>query len=190
MRIIGGTLRGKTFDAPSGHTTRPMLDRIRQALFNIVEHHDWGKGIGDALKGANVMDAFCGTGALAFEALSRGAAKATLFDSDTNAYKVATANAAKLGLKDRCRIMPADTLNPPKAAYECRLVFVAPPYRKKLIAPALAALDAAGWIASDALIVAETARKEALEVPEIFVSVFNRSYADTSLHFLSRESEL
>src|SRR6202012_3781718 len=99
MRIIGGTLSGQTFEAPSGSTTRPMLDRIRQALFNIVEHHDWGKGIGDALTGANVMDAFCGTGALAFEALSRGAAKATMFDSDSNAYKVATANAAKLGLK-------------------------------------------------------------------------------------------
>ena len=87
MRIIGGTLSGRTFEAPSGRTTRPMLDRIRQALFNIIEHHDWGNGIGDPLAGANVMDAFCGTGALAFEALSRGAAKATLFDNDRNALQ-------------------------------------------------------------------------------------------------------
>jgi 16S rRNA (guanine966-N2)-methyltransferase len=190
MRIIGGTLSGRTFEAPPGRTTRPMLDRIRQALFNIIEHHDWGEGIGDPLTGANVMDAFCGTGALAFEAISRGAANATLFDSDSNAHKIATANAAKLGVKDKCRIMQMDTLRPPKAAYECRMVFIAPPYRKKLIPPALAALDDAGWIAADALILAETARKEDLEVQGNFVPVFSRFYGDTALHFLTRDSQL
>jgi 16S rRNA (guanine966-N2)-methyltransferase len=188
MRIIGGTLSGRTFEAPKGRATRPMLDRIRQALFNIIEHHDWEAG--DPLAGANVMDAFCGTGALAFEALSRGAVKATLFDADRNVHKIATVNAAKLGLKDRCKILQIDTLRPLKASYECRLVFIAPPYRKKLIAPALAALDAAGWIAPDALIIAETAKKEALEVPESFAPVFSRAYGDTALHFLTCKSEL
>jgi 16S rRNA (guanine966-N2)-methyltransferase len=185
MRIIGGTLSGRAIAAPAGRTTRPMLDRIRQALFNIIEHHDWGE-LGDVLNDVNVLDAFCGTGALAFEALSRGAAQATLFDKDRNALRVATANAEKLDLKKRCRILPADTLRPPAATYECRLVFVAPPYRKGLIAPGLTALDEAGWIADDALIVAETARKEALVAPENFAPILSRTYADTALHFLSR----
>lgn len=190
MRIIGGELSGRTFDAPAGRTTRPMLDRIRQALFNVIEHHDWGEDIGDALHDVNVLDAFCGTGALAFEALSRGASQAILFDKDRNALRAASANAAKLGLKTRCRIIPADTLQPPKAVYRCRLVFIAPPYRKGLIAPALAALDVAGWIASDALIITETARKEPLEIPENFTPLFSRFYADTALHFLAAKPGL
>jgi 16S rRNA (guanine966-N2)-methyltransferase len=187
MRIIGGKLSGRTIKAPAGRTTRPMLDRIRQALFNIVEHHDWGKQIGNPLTGANVIDAFCGTGALAFEALSRGAKQATLFEKDRNALRIAMENAEALGLKkDTCRIIATDTLHPPEASYECELVFVAPPYRKGLIAPALAALDVAGWIADNALIVVETAKKEPLELPENFVPLFSRFYADTGIHFVSR----
>jgi 16S rRNA (guanine966-N2)-methyltransferase len=185
MRIIGGRLSGRTIAAPEGRTTRPMLDRIRQALFNIIEHHDW-EGIGDPLQDALVLDAFCGTGALAFEALSRGASRATLFDKDRNALKVTKENATKLGLVDVCQIMAADTLRPPSATYKCGLVFVAPPYRKHLIAPALIALDEASWIAENALIVAETAKKEPLELPDNFVPLFSRLYADTALHFVVR----
>src|SRR6201999_2369272 len=98
-------------------------------------HHDWGKAIGKPLDKANVMDAFCGTGALAFEAISRGAVRATLFDKDRDALDAATGNAAKLGIQNLCQIVSADTLKPPKAAYECRMVFIAPPYRKGLIGP-------------------------------------------------------
>lgn len=185
MRIIGGTFSGRKIAAPAGRTTRPMLDRIRQALFNIIEHHDWGRPIGDPLEGANVMDAFCGTGALALEAVSRGAARATLFDNDRNALRAAAANVENLGVKNICHVIPGDALHPPKAAYACRLVFVAPPYRKGLIAPALTALDKTGWIAPDALVVAETARKEPVEVPAGFLPIFSRFYGDTALHFIS-----
>lgn len=185
MRIIGGKFSGRTIEAPAGRTTRPMLDRVREAVFNIIDHHDWGRKVGKPLKGTNVLDAFCGTGAMAFEALSRGCKQAVLFDKDSNALRVATANGEKLGLKkDICRIIPADTLHPPKALYECQLIFMCPPYRKGLIAPALAALDAAGWVASNALIVAETAKKEPLELPENFTPLFSRSYADTAVHFV------
>jgi len=188
MRIIGGKLSGRTIEAPEGKTTRPMLDRIRQAVFNIIEHHDWGKTVGNPLTGVNVMDAFCGTGALAFESLSRGAKQATAFENDRNALNVATKNAEKLGLQKICQIISADTLHPPKASYECRLVFIAPPYRKGLIVPALAALDMQKWIAANALIIAETARKEALEMPAHFVAVLSRAYADTAVHFVTRKN--
>jgi 16S rRNA (guanine966-N2)-methyltransferase len=186
MRIIGGKLSGRTLKSPLSRATRPMLDRVREALFNIIEHHDWGKATGNPLKDANVLDAFCGTGALAFEALSRGAAHATLFDKDRNALRIATENAENLGLKNVCRIMPADMLEPPKASSECRLVFIAPPYRKGLVAPSLAALDVTGWIAANALIIVETAKKEPLELPGNFVPLFSRFYADTALHFVIR----
>jgi 16S rRNA (guanine966-N2)-methyltransferase len=186
MRIIGGTLSGRQLKSPLSRATRPMLDRIREALFNIIDHHDWGNAIGKPLDHTNVLDAFCGTGALAFEALSRGAARANLFDKDRNALSIATENAEDLKLESRCRIMAIDTLHPPKADYKCRLVFLSPPYRKGLIAPGLAALDKAGWIAPNALIIAETAKKEPLELPENFAPLFSRFYADTALHFVVR----
>jgi 16S rRNA (guanine966-N2)-methyltransferase len=186
MRIIGGKLSGRPLKSPLSRATRPMLDRVREALFNIIEHHDWGKAIGNPLKGTNVLDAFCGTGALAFEALSRGGVQATLFDKDRNALRIATKNAENLGLKNVCQIAPVDTLHPPKAPAECRLVFIAPPYRKGLVAPALAALDVTGWVAPNALVVVETAKKEPLELPENFAPFFSRFYADTALHFVAR----
>lgn len=186
MRIVGGHLRGRKIAPPQSLVTRPMMDRIRESLFNILAHHDWGADVGDVLDKTRVLDAFCGTGALAFEALSRGAAHATLVDRDRQALQVATQNAADLGLQAQCTIMSADTTQPPKAPQPCRLIFLAPPYRRNLIPPAMLALDAAGWMEPAPLIVAETARKEELVVPENFTFVLDRFYGDTGLHFIKR----
>jgi 16S rRNA (guanine966-N2)-methyltransferase len=186
MRIVGGTLSGRKIEPPLSRTTRPMMDRVRQALFNILEHHDWGREIGNVVEGAQVCDAFCGTGALSFEAISRGAVFATLFDNGRQALAIAEKNANTLGVKSKCALVSTDTLSPPKAPKACKLVFLAPPYRKNLIPPALLALEAAGWVEKHALIMAETAKKETLEVPEGFVELFARYYGDTALHFISR----
>ena len=115
MRIIGGTLRGRKIEPPLSRTTRPMMDRVRQALFNILAHQDWGKGIGDVLNGTHVLDAFCGTGALAFEAISYGAAHATLFDKSRQALDVTDANAEALGIKKQCAVISAMRLAPARA---------------------------------------------------------------------------
>jgi 16S rRNA (guanine966-N2)-methyltransferase len=188
MRIVGGTLSGRKLEPPTSRATRPMMDRVRQALFNILEHNDWGKHIGDLFHATQVLDAFCGTGALAFEAISRGATHATLFDKERQALLIARKNAAALGVEKQCTIMETDALGPPRALKSCKLVFFAPPYRKNLIPPAMLACDAAGWIAKHALIVAETAKKEALEIPEGFTLLFSRFYGDTALHFIVRET--
>ncbi|MBV8060186.1 MAG: 16S rRNA (guanine(966)-N(2))-methyltransferase RsmD [Alphaproteobacteria bacterium] len=188
MRIVGGQLRGRKFAPPLSLTTRPMMDRVRESLFNILEHHDWGRDVGDVFDGTRVLDAFCGTGALAFESLSRGAAHATLFDRDRQALQVATQNATDLKVLPQCAILSADTTQPPQAPMPCRLVFLAPPYRKGLIPPAMLALDAAGWMEKAPLIVAETARKEELTVPEGFAILLARFYGDTGLHFIKRAS--
>jgi 16S rRNA (guanine966-N2)-methyltransferase len=187
MRIVGGTLSGRRIEPPLSRVTRPMMDRVRESLFNVLAHRDWGSEIGDLFAAStHVLDAFCGTGALAFEALSRGAVEATLFDKDRQALDIATKNAATLGLKHRCAIQMADALAPPRAGKPCRLVFLAPPYRKELIPPAFVALDQAGWIARHAVIVAETARKEELPVPEGLALQLQRFYGDTGLHFITR----
>lgn len=189
MRIVGGSLSGRKIEPPLSLVTRPMMDRVRQALFNILAHHDWGDAIGDVFDETLVLDAFCGTGALAFEALSWGAASATLFDKDVQALQIATKNAATLGVKDRCTIVSADTLQPPRASKPCHLVFLAPPYRKNLIPPAMLALDQAGWMVPNVLILAETAKKETLDVPAGFTRIHDRAYGDTALHFIIRSAD-
>lgn len=184
MRIVGGTLSGRKITPPLSLVTRPMMDRIRQALFNILAHHDWGKDIGNILEGTHVLDAFCGTGALAFEALSWGATHATLFDRDRQALQITTKNAEHLVLRDRCQITLCDTLIPPRAPHACQLIFLAPPYRKNLIPPSMLSLRQAGWMKKHTLIVAETAKKEPLEIPQGFSLLLSRFYGDTGLHFI------
>lgn len=186
MRIVGGALAGRQIEPPSSRMTRPMMDRVREALFNILLHHDWGRGMGNVFDASHVLDAFCGTGALAFEALSRGASNATLFDTDRQALAVATKNATVLGVKQRCRIMAADALHPPRAMEPCRLIFLDPPYRKGLVQPAIEVLDQAGWIAPHALIIAATAKREHPPIPQGLSLLFSRFYGDTALHFFIR----
>ena len=187
MRIVGGTLSGRKIEPPLSRVTRPMMDRIRESLFNVLAHRDWGHGIGELFEAqTNVLDAFCGTGALAFESLSWGAGHATLFDKEREALQIATQNAETLGIKNRCTIQMADSVAPPRAVKPCKLVFLAPPYRKELIPPSLAALDKAGWIAPHAVIVAETARKEELHMHAAFTLIVERFYSDTALRFFTR----
>lgn len=187
MRIVGGSLSGRKIDPPLSTVTRPMMDRVREALFNILAHRDWGKEIGDLFESdVNVLDAFCGTGALAFEAISWGAGSATLFDKNADALNIARGNAEKLGVASKCRILATDALLPPPADALCKIVFLAPPYRKGLIPPAYEALDKAGWIAKHAVIVAEVDKNEAFDALPACEIVVSRSYADTTLHFLRR----
>ena len=94
MRIIAGTARGTVIDAPLGRDTRPTLDRVRENVFNILQQQ---------VRGARVLDLFSGSGAMAFEAVSRGAASAVLVDVDKKAHQVEEANCRKLRMDDRCR---------------------------------------------------------------------------------------
>jgi 16S rRNA (guanine(966)-N(2))-methyltransferase RsmD len=96
MRVIAGELKGQRLVAPRGHRVRPTSDRVREATFS---------ALGERVSGAAVLDLFCGTGALAIEALSRGAAGAVLVDRDTRA---ALGNVERLGLRDRADLVRAD----------------------------------------------------------------------------------
>jgi 16S rRNA (guanine966-N2)-methyltransferase len=162
VRIVAGTWRGRTLAAPPGAATRPTADRVRQALFDMLLHAPWGGR--DLLEGAEVLDAFAGTGALGLEALSRGAAHATFLECDRAALTALRANIDACRAGNSSTVVAADATNPPPGRI-CRLVFLDPPYRQGLVLAALARLHAAGWIAPGALIVAETARDAAIELP-------------------------
>ena len=96
MRIIAGTHKGRNLKAPKWDGLRPTSDKLRETLFNILQHR---------IDGARVLDAFAGTGAVALEALSRGAASATCLDNDRRAAGLIAENAALCGEADRCVII-------------------------------------------------------------------------------------
>jgi len=122
MRIVGGALRGRTITAPRSDQTRPSSERLREALFNICFSVD----------GMLVLDLFAGSGAVAFEALSRGAAHATLVERDRRAIRAIQKNADDLGLKGATTLLPTDIwkaleqLERSRALFD--LIFCDPPY--------------------------------------------------------------
>ncbi len=159
MRIVAGAWRGRNIAAPRSASTRPTADRVRQALFDMLAHAPWA----DPIAGCAVLDGFAGSGALGLEALSRGAARTVFFETDRTALDVLRGNVAALGAGPRSLVLGADATRPPRpgpAQGGCGLVFLDPPYGRGLIACAIEALRASGWIAAGALIVAETARAE------------------------------
>jgi len=123
MRVIAGELKGQRLVAPRGWKVRPTSDRVREAVFSIL---------GDRVEGASVIDLYCGTGALAIEALARGAAGAVLVDRDT---RPALGNVQRLGLEERAELVRADVtrwlaqVSASSAAGKFDLVFVDAPYR-------------------------------------------------------------
>jgi len=176
MRIIAGIHKGRTLAAPKGAKTRPTAARAREGLFNMLAHGGHGPDGGPAMAGAVVLDAFAGTGAFAFEALSRGALSATLLEIDARAVDAARDNAAKLAEQDHTTIRRMDATRPRTATAAHGLVFLDPPYGMKLGAKALKALAAKGWIASGALVVAEVAAGEKFTPPEGFALIDERSF--------------
>jgi 16S rRNA (guanine966-N2)-methyltransferase len=97
LRIIAGELKGRRFDVPDGPSVRPTGDRVREALFSIL---------GGRFPGGRVLDAFAGSGALGFEALSRGMDQAVFVEADPQVARLVRANAEALGVGERCRVLP------------------------------------------------------------------------------------
>lgn len=149
MRIVAGRLKGRKLEVPEGRDIRPTADRARQALFDVLEHGRLVEGGGSALVDAVVLDAFCGSGALGLEALSRGAAEAVFMDASRAALDCARANARHLGVE--ASFVLANVANPPRPRQPASLVFLDPPYGSGLGGPALTALSEAGWFRPGAI---------------------------------------
>jgi 16S rRNA (guanine966-N2)-methyltransferase len=171
--------------APPGDTVRPTSDRAREALFNILSHGRFAAA-GLPFAGKPVLDAFAGTGALGLEALSRGASAAIFIETEREALSALRRNITTLGEEDSAQVLAGDATRPPRAVLRCAVVFLDPPYGSGLAAPALAALAAAGWLAEDALAVAEVAAREPLPAPAGFSVIDERVYGAARLVFLRR----
>jgi 16S rRNA (guanine966-N2)-methyltransferase len=181
MRIIGGKHRGRRLKAPRGSTTRPTAERAREALFNILAHADFADGAPAEMR---VLDAFAGTGALGFEALSRGAAQATFLERNGAAAALIEENAAALGEAGNVAVLRRDATRPGPAPLAHDLALLDAPYRKGLTEPALRALAEAGWLGPGALVAAEIGRDETLDPPEGFSVIDERYYGAAAIIFL------
>jgi 16S rRNA (guanine966-N2)-methyltransferase len=176
MRVVGGSLRGRTIAAPKSQAIRPTADRLRESLFNILMH-----AYGDPVSGARVLDLFAGTGALGIEALSRGAVFTLFVDDGAEARALLRENVASLGLGGTSKVFRRDAtkLGPAYPVEPFSLAFLDPPYGKKLAEKALASAHDGAWLTPDALIVVEEAAKSAFAAPDGFTELERRRYDDT-----------
>jgi 16S rRNA (guanine966-N2)-methyltransferase len=183
VRITGGHLGGRKLATPSDNGVRPTSDKVRQAIFNILRHQDWGF----ALDGARAADLFAGTGALGIEAISQGASFCLFVEDAAESRALIQRNVEDLGLTGVTKIFRRDATKLGKMASASGgpfdLVFLDPPYRKSLIAPALASLREGGWLAANALVIAEMGENETVAV-ENFEILDERTYGETRVTFL------
>ena len=174
MRLIAGRFKSRPLVAPKGLAARPTADRVRESLFNWIEH-----GLQIDLDGGRVIDLFAGSGALGFEALSRGAAFALFVETGAAARGAIRDNIEALGLYGATRLHRRDATllgaKPAGLGPPFDLAFLDPPYRKGLAGPALAALAKGGWLAPGAHALVETAAEEAPPAPPGYAALAARS---------------
>ena len=177
LRVIAGTAGGRKLVAPTGGS-RPTTDRVKEA---------WFSSLGRRVEDATVLDLYAGSGALAIEALSRGAARAVLVDRDRAAEDAMRANLHTTGFTDVARIRRSTVTTflagtAPEAPFD--LVFLDPPYEMPSaeLAVAFATLDAARWVTPAATVVVERLRSaERVTLPDGWGIEKERPYGDTLL---------
>ncbi|PLS81908.1 16S rRNA (guanine(966)-N(2))-methyltransferase RsmD [Candidatus Saccharibacteria bacterium] len=175
LRVIAGTLGSRTFDSPDGFTTHPMGERIRGALFNIL---------GD-IEGFHVLDAFSGSGALSFEAVSRGAAKATAVERDRIAQRIIAKNIEQLGVEDRVELIRANvsqwSLTSADKRYD--LILCDPPYNNLQLSTVSKLIT---HLKPNSLMVLSLPGRESAPTVNGVVVVDKRLYGDAALAFYQK----
>ncbi len=181
MRVISGSARGIRLQAPVGILTRPTSDRAREALFSIIQSRN-------DLSGTKVLDICAGTGALAIEALSRGASSATLIEVEVNALKSIRSNLTASKLLDRAEVLNIDaikalhTLSKRNCCYN--IIFFDPPYSSDLYKTIPEEISKLSLLCHDGLLVIESSSRNVLpEKIARLLKVDSRTYADSSLIF-------
>jgi len=181
VRIVGGEFRGRTLATPKSNDIRPTTDRTRESLFNILGH-----AYPEVLDGTRVLDLFAGTGAVGFEALSRGCRQVLFVEQGVEGRGLLRVNIEALGLQGRAKIFRRDAtdLGPVGTMEPFHLVFADPPYGKGLGERALIAAARGGWLVAGALAILEERADVRPQFSESFESVDERAFGDTLMHFL------
>ncbi len=180
IRVIAGSAKGRNLKLVPGDTTRPVMDRVKEALFNII-----GRDIYDAV----FLDLFAGTGSVGIEALSRGAAKATFVDLEPKAIKTIQDNLAATKLAEKAVVKRADALKfieqPPFEAFD--FIYIAPPQYKSLWLDAIKLLDTnEAWIKPDTEVIVQIDPHEEVDIDlKHLETTDKRKYGNTLLWFFA-----
>ncbi len=176
LRIVSGERRGAKLQTPEGLETRPLRERLREALLSVLR---------PSLPGIHVVDLFAGSGAVALETLSNGAAHATMVDASRAAVAALRANVAKLRYEDRTTIVegrsPGAWLRAPARGGPAGLLVLMPPYHSGLCAEILGCKDIYTRLAAEATVVCEVHREERLTIPDGWEVTRDRTYGETRL---------
>ena len=176
LKLTGGEWRGRSIDAPSGLTTRPTQAQLRQAWMNSIQFR---------ISEARVLDLFAGSGALGFEALSRGAASAVFVESDRKVLQLIERNAQKLGCEDRIEAR-AEALERFRPQGAFNLIFADPPYTGNFELRILDLFAGGEFLAPEALVMIEWGRQKSIpkELPQksgVLVKIREKEYGDSIL---------
>lgn len=185
MRIIAGTARGRNFDAPEGRDVRPTLDRVREAVFGMIQFD---------IEGGKVLDLFAGSGGFGLEALSRGAESAVFCDKSKTNTEIIFKNLKALNFEGKAEIFCCDALSvPERFSLEHRrfsLVFLDPPYASDLTERSLRLLTEYGLLCDGGIIIAEHSKKKPIdiEIPGI-KKMRRRFYGETAVTLMRYEKK-
>ena len=151
MRVISGTARGKKLREPADNSIRPTTDKVKEALFNIIQFD---------IEGRRVLDLFAGTGQLGIECLSRGAASVTFVDKSRDALTIVKQNLSACGFDGR--IVPGDSVDFLRRGEKFDLVLLDPPYASDLLDNALSVINSVDILSEGGIIVCESASDKQL----------------------------
>ena len=182
LRIISGTAKGMRIRSVPGDSTRPITDRVKESLFNII---------GNDIVGANFLDLFCGTGSVSIEALSRKAAYARMLDLHPLAVKTINLNLETTKLISKAKVIRVDSLsyikNNPDLQFD--YIYIAPPQYKEIWKQTILLLDQnINWLHEDGWVIVQIHPNEFLEIDLSNLVVFDkRKYGSTLLVFYQRK---
>ncbi len=180
MRIIAGLARGRKLMSPNGYDiTRPTLDRVKEAMFNIIQNRVYG---------SKVLDVFAGTGSLGLEAASRGAEKCYLVDRSSDTFYFLDKNVKNLGFSDICKTINKDSYEALRELSRKNLmfdiIFIDPPYKKDMIPPAVEIIENKNLLKKDGIIVTKIDTSEEIYKGNINIVLINhRKYGKTTVCF-------
>ena len=189
LRIIGGSLRGRSLSIPPASITRPTSDRGRESLFNILEHRFCLEEGTSSLKNAFVLDLFAGSGALGLECLSRGASFCVFVENNKEALCALNLNRKTLNVLEKSAVLNVDALNPfdMSLSFEKKVfdfIFLDPPYTKGYVQKTLTHCFQKKYCSSQTLFIAELeATEELSDIEKIFTVLDKRIYGRAQFLF-------
>lgn len=187
MRIIGGSAKGRNLNTPQNNDIRPTSDKVRLSIFNAL----YSRG---GCVDKNILDGFCGTGALGCEALSQGAAHCTFYDISKTSLDLAKSNVAMLDMSARANFILKDVSKVserPLTLPPADIIFLDAPYRKNLIVPTIAQIIKSGWGHTDTIFVIECEKEFSLDnLSDLNTDcTFDKTYGDTRVMFLNVKAQ-